>query len=50
MSTTVLEALQNSQINFHNFERTMHTPHPFFVIAKGQLDNAIKALENVENE
>ena len=46
MSTTVLEALQNSRINFENLGRMGIKNNPFFIIAMEQLENAIDALEN----
>ncbi len=47
MSTTVLEALQNAQINLETAGCVFGLEtHPFFSIAKSQLDNGIKALEN----
>ena len=46
MSTTVHEALQNAQINFENLGRSPLGKHPFFLIAKSQLDNALEAIDN----
>lgn len=46
MSTTVLEALQNAQINFETLGNSGLKANGIFLIAKGQLDNAIEALEN----
>lgn len=46
MSTTVLEALQNAQINFETLGNSSLKANGIFLIAKGQLDNAIEALEN----
>lgn len=44
--TTVLEALQNAQINFETMSRTGLGKHPIFAIAIEQLKNGVKALEN----
>ena len=46
--TTVLDALLNAQFNFSNVERMAPSlsQHPIYRLAKGQLDNAIEALEN----
>ncbi len=46
MSTTVHEALQNAQVNFENLRRSPLARHPFFMIAKAQLDNALEAIDN----
>lgn len=46
MSTTVLEALQNAQVNFETVGKMGAGNHPIFVIAMDQLGNAITALEN----
>lgn len=50
MSTTVLEALQNAQINFATVGKRRLKSDPVtniaFNIATDQLDNAIAALEN----
>lgn len=46
MSTTVLEALQNAQINFGTLGKMGAKNSPFFVIAMEQLNNSITALEN----
>lgn len=45
MSTTVREALMNAQINLSNADN-FASPYPMMMIAKDQLDNAMKALEN----
>lgn len=48
MSTTVREAILNAQINFDAVLRLNRSlgDHPIFTIAKGQLDNAVEALNN----
>lgn len=46
MSTTVLEALQNAQINFETIGRMGANRHPIFMMALEQLSNGIKALNN----
>ena len=46
MSTTVIEALANAQINFETVGRMGANGNPIFRIAMGQLTNAITALEN----
>ena len=46
MSTTVLEALQNAQINFVTVGKFGAKSNPIFLIAMEQLNNAIAALEN----
>jgi hypothetical protein len=46
MSTTVLEALQNAQINFDNLGRMGLKENPIYFIASEQLKNAIEALLN----
>lgn len=47
MSTTVLDALMNAQINLQNLaKQAFIDKHPFFVIGMDQLGNAIEALEN----
>lgn len=47
MSTTVLDALQNAQINFETVGRmTGGNRNPIFGIAMEQLNNAIAAIEN----
>lgn len=46
MSTTVLEALQSAQINFQTLGNVGLKGDPIYEIAKEQLDNGIKALEN----
>ncbi len=45
---TIHEVLQNAQINFENLERTSLTvrSNPMYIIAKAQLDNALKQLED----
>ena len=47
MSTTVLEVLENAQINFRTFCNLNKTValQPIFIIALEQLDNGIKALQ-----
>lgn len=45
MSTTVLEALQNAQLNFETLGNSGLKTNGIFLIAKDQLDNAIEALE-----
>lgn len=48
--TTVLEALQNAQINFQNAQRMTGTiGHPMFAMAHEQLSNGIEALNNEMN-
>jgi hypothetical protein len=44
--TTVLEALQNAQINLTTVGSAGANRHPIFAVAMGQLSNAIEALEN----
>jgi hypothetical protein len=46
MSTTVLEALENAQINFKTVGKMGAQGHPIFQIAMEQLKNAITALDN----
>ena len=46
MSTTVLGALQNAQCNFETMGRMGAKDNLIYVLAMGQLENAIKALEN----
>ena len=46
MSTTVLEALQNAQINFETIGKMGAKNNPIFMIAMDQLNNAITALDN----
>jgi hypothetical protein len=46
MSTTVLEALQNAELNFKNVGRMGAKNNPIYMMAMEQLKNAIKALEN----
>ena len=46
MSTTVLEALQNAQINFENVGKMGAKNNPIFMMAMEQLNNAIASLEN----
>ncbi|WP_133719034.1 hypothetical protein [Methylocaldum gracile] len=46
MSTTVLDALQNAQINFETIGKMGAKNNPIFMIAMNQLKNAITALEN----
>jgi hypothetical protein len=46
MSTTVLDALQNAQINFETIGKMGAKNNPIFMIAMDQLNNAIAALEN----
>lgn len=48
MSTTVLEALQNAQVNFEYLGKTypMVMRELSYSIGTGQLKNAIEALEN----
>ena len=46
MSTTVLEALQNAQINFETIGKIGAKNNPIFMIAMDQLNNAITALDN----
>lgn len=45
MSTTVREALENCQINLGNAAK-FGISNPMVIIAKGQLDNALEAIEN----
>ena len=46
MSCSIKEVILNSQANFENVERMNPTlkNHPLYMIAKRQLDNAIKAI------
>ncbi len=46
MSCSIREVILNSQANFENIERMnpMLKNHPIYMIAKSQLDNAIKAI------
>ncbi len=46
MSCSIREVILNSQANFENVERMnpMLKNHPIYMIAKSQLDNAIKAI------
>ena len=48
MNCTVLEALENAQLNFANAARFIPgvATHPMFVLAKNQLDNALAAIDN----
>lgn len=46
MSTTVLDALQNAQINFETIGKMGAKSNPIFMIAMDQLNNAVTALEN----
>lgn len=46
MSTTVIDALQNAQINFETIGKMGANRNPIFMIAMEQLTNAITALEN----
>jgi len=46
MSTTVLEALQNAHCNFETMGRLGAKGYTIYGLAMGQLENAIKALEN----
>ena len=46
MRTTVLDALHNAQINFETIGEMGAKNNPIFMIAMGQLENAIAALEN----
>jgi hypothetical protein len=46
MSTTVLEALQNAELNFKNVGRMGAKNNPIYMMAMEQLKNAIEALEN----
>jgi hypothetical protein len=44
--TTVLEALQNAQINLTTVSETGAVDNPLFEVARQQLANVIKALED----
>ena len=46
MSTTVLDALQNAQINFEIIGKMGAKGSPIFIIAMGQLTNAIATMKN----
>ena len=46
MSTTVLEALQNAELNFKTVGRMGAKNNPIYMVAMEQLKNAIEALEN----
>lgn len=46
MSTRVIDALLNAQVNFNTFGSMGAKSNPFFMIAMEQLSNAIAALEN----
>lgn len=49
MITTVIEALENSKVNFENVGRMGAAKNPLYMIAMQQLNNALEALENVNN-
>ena len=46
MSTTVLEALQNAQVNFTTVGNMGASRNPIFQIAMDQLNNVIEALDS----
>ena len=46
MAITVLEALENALYNFETLGRQHNLPAPLFPVARSQLKNAIRALEN----
>jgi hypothetical protein len=47
MSTSVYDALLNAQINLENCECMLPGfKNPIYQIAKNQLDNALKAIDN----
>jgi hypothetical protein len=46
MSTTVLDALYNAQINFETIGKMGAGNNPIFMIAMEQMNNAIAALES----
>ena len=45
MSTTVLEALENAQVNFETLGRMGAASNPIYMIAMDQLNNAIEAIQ-----
>ena len=46
MSTTVLDALRNAQINFETLGNMGLRNNPIYLITKEQLDNALEAINN----
>ncbi len=47
--TTILEALQNAQMNLETCEKMGMGKDIVFAIAKNQLDNAIRSLDKDED-
>lgn len=47
-TTPPLELIRSAQINFENFEKAapLGSIHPFYKIAKRQLDEGLKAMEH----